>query len=52
MNRPPPDEDQHNRIVRITGGVTYVTYGGLMFRVNAEFWDFSDFNDAWVIQAR
>lgn len=42
--------DQHNRIVRITGGVTYVTYGGLMFRVNAEFWDFSDFNDAWVIQ--
>jgi len=42
--------DDNNRIVRLLGGVSYVTIGGLMFRINAEFWDFTDFNDAWVIQ--
>jgi hypothetical protein len=43
--------DDKNRILRMLGGVSYTTIGGLLFRVNAEFWEFSDFNDAWVIQA-
>jgi hypothetical protein len=51
---PTPNEalavtDDNNRIVRLTGGVGYTAPGGVMLRASAEFWDFSDFNDAWVI---
>ena len=53
---PTPNEalavtDDNNRIVRVVGGIGYTPWGGISIRVNAEFWDFSDFNDAWVIQA-
>ncbi len=43
--------DDNNRIVRLVGGVGYTPWGGIMVRMNVEYWDFSDFNDAWVIQA-
>lgn len=43
--------DDKNRIVRLLGGVSYVTVGGLLLRLNAEYWEFTDFNDAWVFQA-
>jgi hypothetical protein len=42
--------DDNHRIVRIVGGVGYTPWGGIMVRVNAEYWEFSDFHDAWVIQ--
>jgi len=42
--------DNNNRIVRAILGVSYTAWGGVLIRLNAEFWDFSDFNDAWVIQ--
>ncbi|MBX3460581.1 MAG: hypothetical protein KF696_11565 [Planctomycetes bacterium] len=43
--------DDHNRIVRIQGGVGWTPWGGIMVRVMAEYWEFSDFHDSWVIQA-
>lgn len=51
---PTPNEalavtDDNNRIVRLTGGIGYTAPGGVMLRAAAEYWDFSDFNDAWVI---
>lgn len=41
--------DDNNRIVRLTGGIGYTAPGGILLRAAAEYWDFSDFNDAWVI---
>jgi hypothetical protein len=51
---PTPNEaiavtDDNNRIVRMVGGVGYTPWGGIMLRVTGEFWDFSDFHDAWVV---
>lgn len=43
--------DDNNRIVRGTLGVSYTTVGGVLLRLNGEYWEFSDFNDAWVVQA-
>lgn len=54
-NGPTPNEalavtDDKNRILRFTGGVSYVPYGGIILRANGEYWEFSDFHDVWVIQ--
>jgi hypothetical protein len=43
--------DDRNRILRFVGGVSYTPWGGINLRLSAEYWEFSDFNDAWVIQA-
>lgn len=43
--------DDNNRILRGTIGVSYTTIGGVLLRLNGEYWEFSDFNDAWVIHA-
>lgn len=42
--------DANNRIVRGTFGISYTTIGGVLLRLNVEYWEFSDFNDAWVVQ--
>jgi len=43
--------DDNNRILRGTLGLSYTTIGGVLLRLNGEYWEFSDFNDAWVVQA-
>jgi hypothetical protein len=42
--------DDRNRILRVVGGVGYSPWGNIMIRANGEYWEFSDFNDAWVVQ--
>lgn len=42
--------DDHNRITRIVGGVGYSPWGGILLKAAAEYWEFSDFQDSWVIQ--
>jgi hypothetical protein len=43
--------DDNNRVVRYTVGAGFTLPGGVMLRATGEYWDFSDFSDAWVIQA-
>jgi hypothetical protein len=43
--------DDNNRVIRGTLGLSYTTVGGVLLRLSGEYWEFSDFNDAWVVQA-
>jgi hypothetical protein len=42
--------DDRNRILRFSGGLSYSPWGGIIIRATGEYWEFSDFNDAWVVQ--
>jgi hypothetical protein len=43
--------DDNNRIVRVVAGAGFSPLAGLVARLNVEFWEFTDFDDVWVIQA-
>ncbi|MCR4316741.1 MAG: hypothetical protein NUW37_10370 [Planctomycetes bacterium] len=43
--------DEHNRVQRATLGFVYDYDGSALFKIEAERWDFSDFEQVWVFQA-
>lgn len=40
--------DDRNTILRVVAGLVVAARPGLLLKVSAEYWDFSDFDDTWV----